>query len=167
MSHFKGDKSFLVGNKAGRDFFSFVPPVDDLPIANVTIPLSIDWGSLGCDGIKAKINQLQSFLTTARMTPELLASYQSQIALGQAALDKCEPKSPAPPPKDTGTGTMTTTTTITGTPIITFPPIGGFSGGGFGGGGVKGGGEAPAPKKGFQWWWLVVAGGLYLLFKKK
>lgn len=149
-------------------------PTTDVPTPTPSAPVAEpivrqEW-SMDCPQILTAISEMESFLASARLTPDQLAKYQESIGRGRAAYAaKC--KNPLPDDSGGG-GTSTGTGTLSGVaiPIGTIVPLGALptgtisGGGGFGG---KGGGAAETkPKSVFQWWWLLVAASIGYIIKK-
>jgi hypothetical protein len=115
--------------------------------------LVINWASLSCDEITAKIKEIEDLLAVSRMPLEERARYEAAVERGkEAKVEKCGITPPAlpdlPPPP---------TPTPTPKPILSglgIPPKRS--------GGADGGGQQEK-KKSNLWIWLLVAAGAYLL----
>jgi hypothetical protein len=122
-------------------------PKTDLP----TFP---NWDTLNCESLKAKISELESTMATSRFAPNVVDTYNSQLAYARSLVSsKCYVTPPS-------------TTTLA--PVV--------GGGVFGGGGGGGFGQEPSTetpqveeKKSNIGLFLVigVVGGLYFLLRKK
>jgi hypothetical protein len=120
--------------------------------------LTVNWSSLSCDEIDAKIREIQDFLAVVRIVPEERSRYEASVERGMAAkTEKCgvtPPSLPDVPPTPTPTPTPKPTPILAG---LGIPPSKGGAAGG-------GGGEKPQEKKKSNLWiWLLVAAGAYLL----
>lgn len=119
--------------------------------------LTINWVSLSCDEIDAKIKEIQDFLSVSRMIPEERTRYEASLERGTLAkTEKCgirPPALPDVPPAPTPTPTPTPKPTVL-TNLGVPPKKGGASGGGE---------EKKEEKKSNLWIWLLIAAGAYLL----
>lgn len=131
--------------------------------------LAINWGSLSCDEITAKIQEIQDYLAVVRIQPEERSRFEASIERGQAAkTEKCgvtPPALPDLPPTPTPTPTPTPPPSRPTIPPVLgglgVPPSKGAAAGG-------GGSEKSEPKKKTNWliWALIGGAALYLLTRK-
>ncbi len=151
-------------------------PTTDVPTPTPATPVAEpiirqEW-SMDCPQILVAIQEMESFLASARLTPDQLAKYQASIQRGREAYaNKCKNPLPDDSVPTGGGGGITGTLSGVAIPIGTIVPLGALpkgtisGGGGFGG---KGGGGAAEskPKSTFQWWWLLVAASIGYVIKK-